>query len=74
MTQEIIYKFLRETCFILGFFSIITAIYFWNTTSIDYRESYNLHMEHFSIFVGLWAPTFFILSSIFDKMVDKKRK
>ena len=29
------------------------------------------HAERFGIFVGLWAPTFFILSNRFDRYADK---
>jgi hypothetical protein len=72
MPQDKFYKFLRELCFFFGFFSITASIFFWiHDTSTDISR---LHQDHLSLFIGLWSPTFFILSVIFDRMVDKKRK
>jgi hypothetical protein len=72
MRQDNIYKFLREACFFFGFFSITASIFFWfNPVPLDLNK---LHQEHVALFVGLWSPTFFALSLIFDKMVDKRRK
>ncbi len=44
--------------FILGFVSIIASIAIWYVA----KEPDLAHGERFGIFVGLWAPTFFILS------------
>lgn len=41
-----------------GFASIIASILIWFAFKTDDRA----HAERFGIFVGLWAPTFFILS------------
>ena len=72
MTQEKIYKFLRETCFFFGFFAIAGSLFFWfNPVELDLTK---IHQDNVAIFMGLWSPTFFILSLIFDKMVDKRRK
>ena len=72
MSQENFYKFLRETCFFFGFFSIASSLFYWfNVVELDLNK---IHQDNLAIFIGLWAPTFFILSLIFDKMVDKKRK
>jgi len=30
------------------------------------------HAERFGIFIGLWAPTFFILSNRFGRFADSK--
>lgn len=48
--------------FVLGFASIIASIVFWYVA----KEPDLAHGERFGIFVGLWAPTFFILSERFS--------
>ncbi len=48
--------------FVLGFASIIASIAFWYVA----KEPDLAHGERFGIFVGLWAPTFFILSERFS--------
>lgn len=70
------YLMLSNLCFVLGFASIIASIYIWVSaggnaygagapsslmpmTIIEQRA----YAERFGIFVGLWAPTFFILSN-----------
>ena len=58
-------KSLSTVCFILGFASIIGSIFIWATTKLPDPA----HGERFGIFVGLWAPTFFILSDRFDRYV-----
>jgi hypothetical protein len=72
MTSNI-YRFLRELCFYLGFISIIFSIKNWTDLSKITDHFARLEQENLSLFVGLWAPTFFIVSSIFDKMVDKRK-
>jgi hypothetical protein len=72
MSQQNFYRLLRELCFYFGFFSIIISLFFWFTSGMEQYSS--LHKEHESIFVSLWSPTFFILSKIFDKMVDDRKK
>ncbi len=47
---------------ILGFVSIIASIAIWYVA----KEPDLAHGERFGIFVGLWAPTFFILSDRFS--------
>ncbi|MBC7421502.1 MAG: hypothetical protein H7328_12315 [Bdellovibrio sp.] len=51
--------------FVLGFVSIIASIAIWYIA----KEPDLAHGERFGIFVGLWAPTFFILS---DRISEKK--
>jgi hypothetical protein len=63
-------KLLGTACFILGFASIIGSIAIWYTTSGITPEAL-AHGERFGIFVGLWAPTFFILSNRFDRYATK---
>ena len=63
-------KQLSNLCFILGFASIIGSIAIWYMTGGTTPES-QAHAERFGIFVGLWAPTFFILSNRFDRYASK---
>ena len=63
-------KTLSSLCFLAGFASIIGSIFIWYMAKGDAPESL-AHAERFGIFVGLWAPTFFILSSRFRQPVSK---
>ena len=56
---------LGDLCFAMGFISIAASILTWAKA----KEGDNAHGERFGIFVGLWAPTFFILS---DRLSRKK--
>lgn len=49
----------RPLCLVFGFLSIVASIMIWNIA----KEPDPAHGERFGIFVGLWAPTFFILAS-----------
>jgi hypothetical protein len=72
MTPENFYKFLRETCFFLGFFSISASLFYWlNPIEMNLNK---LNQNDIAIFIGLWTPTFFILSSIFNRIVEKLKK
>jgi len=64
-------KPLSNLCFILGFASIIGSIAIWFLTGGTEPES-QAHAERFGIFVGLWAPTFFILSNRFARFAEDK--
>ena len=59
-------KQLSNLCFVLGFASIIGSIAIWYMTG-GTNDAAQAHGERFGIFVGLWAPTFFILSNRFDR-------
>lgn len=59
-------KLLSNLCFLLGIASIIGSIAIWYMTGGTNPEAL-AHGERFGIFVGLWAPTFFILSNRFDR-------
>ena len=50
---------ISDLCLALGFASIAASIFTWFTAKEDDRE----HGERFGIFVGLWVPSFFILSN-----------
>lgn len=63
-----LYKRLSNLSFVMGFASILAAIAIWflvGGSSPTAEE--RIHSELFSIFVGLWAPTFFILSIRLDR-------
>lgn len=63
-------KLLSNLCFILGFASILGSIAIWFLTGGQAIDT-QAHAERFGIFVGLWAPTFFILSNRFDRYAEK---
>ena len=63
-------KQLSHLCFFLGFASIAGSIAIWLLTGGQVAET-QAHAERFGIFVGLWAPTFFILSNRFDRYAEK---
>jgi hypothetical protein len=67
------YAVLSSICFILGFISIIGALVVWAATKGQGSPDELAHAERFGIFVGLWAPTFFILSNRLDRYADKAR-
>ncbi|MEM7143789.1 MAG: hypothetical protein AAF591_01560 [Verrucomicrobiota bacterium] len=64
-------KALGNACFVLGFASIVGSILVWFMMG-GTEEATKAHAERFGIFIGLWAPTFFILSNRFDRSADKQ--
>jgi hypothetical protein len=62
---------LSKICFILGFVSILGSIAVWFFTGGIEPEG-KAHAERFGIFIGLWAPTFFILSNRFGRFAEGK--
>ena len=65
------FKNLILVCLVLGFVSIAGSIVIWYLTGGKSMEA-QAHGERFGIFVGLWAPTFMILSNRFDRYSDSK--
>jgi hypothetical protein len=59
-------KTLSSVCLMAGFLSIAGSIAIWFLSKGD-----PAHAERFGIFVGLWAPTFMILSERFEKLSQK---
>jgi len=59
---------LSNICFIGGFVSIVGSIAVWFLT----KEPDPAYGERFGIFVGLWAPTFFALSSRLEQYAKAK--
>ena len=64
-------KFLSFACLVLGFLSIAASIAIWYLTGGNTAVT-QAHAERFGIFVGLWAPTFMILSNRFDRYAEQK--
>ena len=65
------FKNLSLVCLMLGFVSIAGSIAIWYFTG-GKTPDLQAHGERFGIFVGLWAPTFMILSNRFDRYSDSK--
>ena len=63
-------KALSHVCFILGFVSILGSILVWWMTK-DPDPAYG---ERFGIFLGLWVPSFFTLSTRLDRYTEKPDK
>lgn len=61
------FRLLSDICLYLGFISIIGSIIAWFTASREDRA----HGERFGIFVGLWVPSFFILSNRLSRKADE---
>jgi len=59
---------ISDGCFFAGFASIAASIAIW---AIKRSEAEAAHAERFGIFVGLWAPTFFILSNRFERYAER---
>jgi hypothetical protein len=57
-----------DACFLAGFASIAASIAIWG---IKKGTDEDAKAERFGIFVGLWAPTFFILSNRFERYADR---
>ena len=66
-------KTLSLVCLVLGFLSIAASIAIWYLTG-GKTPDLQAHGERFGIFVGLWAPTFMILSNRFDRYSDNKNE
>ena len=59
---------LSDGCFFAGFASIAASIAVWG---IKKGTDADAKAERFGIFIGLWAPTFFILSNRFERYADR---
>jgi hypothetical protein len=60
-------RMLSDVCLYLGFLSIIASIVTWFTASRENRA----YGERFGIFIGLWVPSFFILSNRLSRKADE---
>jgi len=50
---------LSNLCVLAGLLSIVASVGIW----FFYKTADPAHAERFGIFVGLWAPTFLVLST-----------
>jgi hypothetical protein len=67
-------KILSNLCFVLGLASVLASIAIWyyaggKEATFEART----HGELFGIFVGLWAPTFLILSNRLARFADEQK-
>jgi len=60
-----------DVCFICGFASIIGSILAWG---LKKGTDDDAKAERLGIFIGLWSPTFFILSNRFERYADRSEK
>lgn len=60
-------KLISDICLCLGFLSIVASIVTWFTASRENRA----YGERFGIFIGLWVPSFFILSNRLSRKADE---
>lgn len=75
-------QLLSNVCFVAGFASIIGSILVWyvvsGNLSFDWSDpaacAHRAYGERFGMFIGLWAPTFFILSNRFLAHADKAQE
>lgn len=68
--KKTLFQRISNLCFVLGFASIVGSIAIWYITG-GTEPATQAHAERFGIFVGLWAPTFFILSNRLDRYSEK---
>ena len=72
-------KLLAQFCFVAGLLSIPMSICMWawgpdlSAAALDSAER-AAHKERWGLFVGLWAPTFLILSQILEARVKDCRE
>ena len=65
-------RFFSTVLLVLGFGSIVASVLIWFLAGGSSDDPLvRAHAERFGLFVGLWAPTFFILSNRFDRYADK---
>lgn len=60
-------RLVSDICLYLGFLSIIASVATWFTASRENRA----YGERFGIFIGLWVPSFFILSNRLSRLADE---
>jgi len=64
-------RVVSDVCFLTGFASIATSIIAWG---LKKGTDDDAKAERLGIFIGLWAPTFFILSNRFERYADRAGK
>ena len=66
-------KVLSHLCLILGFLSIAGSIFMWAIMRGDGSTEALAHAERWGLFVGLWVPSFFALSTRLDRYADSAK-
>jgi hypothetical protein len=59
-------KLLSHVSLVAGLFSIAASIATWHST----KDQYRAHAERFGIFIGLWVPSFLILSQRLARLAE----
>lgn len=57
---------LGTACVVLGAASIVGSVATW-AAARGHTPEERAHAERFGIFIGLWAPTFFVLADLFGR-------
>lgn len=60
-------RLLSDICLYAGFVSIVASVVTWFTASKEDRA----YGERFGIFIGLWVPSFFILSNRLSRKAEE---
>jgi hypothetical protein len=60
-------KVLSHLCLILGLLSIVGSVFIWTVMRGDASPEALANSERWGIFVGLWVPSFFALSTRLDR-------
>ena len=60
-------KLLSDVSFVAGLFSIAASIATWLST----KDHDRAHAERFGIFIGLWVPSFLILSQRLERLAER---
>ncbi|MBV8141174.1 MAG: hypothetical protein JO279_04235 [Verrucomicrobia bacterium] len=61
-------KHLSDVSLIAGLLSIVASIATWISRKDDDRA----HAERFGIFIGLWVPSFLILSNRLSRLAEEQ--
>jgi hypothetical protein len=62
-------KLLSHISLLAGFISIIASIATWFST----KDQDRAHAERFGIFIGLWVPSFLILSNRLARLAEEQK-
>jgi hypothetical protein len=60
-----------DACFLAGFASIAASIAAWGYKKGGDTDA---KAERLGLFIGMWAPTFFILSNRFERYADRSEQ
>jgi hypothetical protein len=60
-------KLLSDVSLVAGLFSIAASIATWLST----KDHDRAHAERFGIFIGLWVPSFLILSQRLERLAER---